>query len=143
MSFFLLYSDRVVSSTLVFCHIPHTPTTHPPPPTISSESPLIIQRQLRYKSGPLIDLCLDFFGKYGNPNVLAPSRGLPERERHRLGRFLTGIRVTTNNPKAQSSRPANPRVIKRLSTQGANTLRFNLKDGTTQTVAVSIRLFYP
>jgi transposase InsO family protein len=68
--------------------------------------------------------------------LLAPSRGLPERERHRLGRFLTGIRVTTNNPKAPSSR-ANPRVIKRLSTQGANTLRFNLKDGTTQTVAVS------
>ena len=36
-----------------------------------------------YKPGQLIDLCLEFFGRPGNPNILAPSKGLPERERLR------------------------------------------------------------
>jgi len=93
----------------------------------------------RYKSGPLIDLCLDFFGRPGNPAILAPTRGLPERERHRLSRFLTNIRVITPTLRSSnaSGRPPNPRVVKRLSSQSAKDFRFNLSDGRSTTVAVS------
>ncbi|KAG8837222.1 hypothetical protein FRC18_009742 [Serendipita sp. 400] len=92
-----------------------------------------ISTGVMYKPGSLIDLCLDFFGKLGNPNLLSPSRGLPERERHRLSRFLIGVRVITNT--SSNSRSQNPRVIKRLSTQSARDLKFKLANGSEQSVA--------
>ncbi|CCA66578.1 related to argonaute-like protein-Laccaria bicolor [Serendipita indica DSM 11827] len=106
-----------------------------------------ISTGVMYKSGSLIDLCLDFFGKPGNPAILAPSRGLPERERQRLSRFLVGVRVVTRVAQAQGQqrpggRQANPRVIKRLSNQSAKDLRFSLRDGTTQSVADYFRITY-
>lgn len=103
-----------------------------------------ISTGVMYKSGPLIDLCLDFLGKPGNPAFLSPQRGLPERERHRLGRFLTNIRIITANPKTGQAnvRAHNPRVIKRLSTQSAKDLRFTMSDGKTQTVADYFRTAY-
>lgn len=64
-----------------------------------------------YKPGPLIKLCLDFFGK-DNAAILAPSRGLPERERIRLQRFLTGIRVITKQPGQNTRR--SPRVVRKV-----------------------------
>ncbi|KNZ77926.1 Protein argonaute-2 [Termitomyces sp. J132] len=91
-----------------------------------------ISTGMMYKPGNLIDLCLDFFEKQ-NPNLLAPSAGLPDRERLRLQRFLIGLKVTT--PHTNSTRPnAPPRVIKKLSSAGANALRFNM-NGVTITVA--------
>lgn len=91
-----------------------------------------ISTGMMYKPGNLIDLCLEFFGKQ-NPNILAPSQGLPDRERMRLQRFLAGVKVVT--PHTTGSRPnAPPRVIKKLSSAGANALTFNM-DGRRITVA--------
>ncbi|KAG6902071.1 hypothetical protein C0995_004769 [Termitomyces sp. Mi166 len=89
-----------------------------------------------YKPGNLINLCLEFFGKQ-NPNVLAPAQGLPDRERLRLQRFLSGLKVTTQH--TEKTRPNAPaRVIKKLSNAGADALRFNL-NGRMVTVAEYFR----
>ncbi|KAF9065094.1 hypothetical protein BDP27DRAFT_1332495 [Rhodocollybia butyracea] len=83
-----------------------------------------------YKPGPLIGLALDFFGR-SNPNDLAPARGLPDRERLRLQRFITGIRVLTPTPDGRQI----TRIIKKLSPAGAGALSFKLKEGGSMTVA--------
>ncbi|CCM03176.1 uncharacterized protein FIBRA_05298 [Fibroporia radiculosa] len=87
-----------------------------------------------YKDGPLLGLCLAFFGK-NDPNVLAPSRGFPDRERVRLQRFLSGVRVITKSPgQAQQARNT-PRVVKKLTSAGATALTFTMREGGTMTVA--------
>ncbi|KIK66591.1 hypothetical protein GYMLUDRAFT_69767 [Collybiopsis luxurians FD-317 M1] len=87
-----------------------------------------------YKPGPLINLCLDFFGRLGpnsSPNMLAPSAGLPDRERLRLQRFISGIRVQTPSPDGRSI----TRIIKKLSSHGASAMSFKMKEGGQMTVA--------
>ncbi|PSS05393.1 hypothetical protein PHLCEN_2v3882 [Hermanssonia centrifuga] len=86
-----------------------------------------------YKPGPLIDICLEFFEKQGQPLVLAPARGLPERERARLSRFLSGVRIETLNANGKPS--GTPRTIKKLSSAGANQMSFTMREGGTLTVA--------
>ncbi|KIM90880.1 hypothetical protein PILCRDRAFT_811377 [Piloderma croceum F 1598] len=93
-----------------------------------------------YKPGPLIGLCLDFLGRgMNNPNILAPKKGLPDRERIRLQRFISGVRVLTKH--AGETGPSNrtPRVIKKLSTAGASDLTFTMREGGTLTVAEYFR----
>ena len=92
-----------------------------------------ISTGMMYKPGPLINLCLDFFSKSnGNPNILAPSQGLPERERQKLQRFLLGVKVVTNLPGGQGK---SPRAVKKLSNAGARQLSFKLREGGSITVA--------
>jgi eukaryotic translation initiation factor 2C len=89
-----------------------------------------------YKAGPLLNLCLEYIGrKEKDPNVLAPSHGLPDRERLRLQRFISGIRVITTLPGSGGAVNQTPRVVKKLSTAGANALRFTMREGGTMTVA--------
>ncbi|RDB19427.1 Protein argonaute-2 [Hypsizygus marmoreus] len=85
-----------------------------------------ISTGLMYKSGPLINLCLDFFDKR-DANILSPVRGLPDRERLRLQRFLAGVRVST--PPTSPGQPPRIRVIKKLSTAGADASTFTLRGG--------------
>ena len=94
-----------------------------------------------YKSGSLIDLALDFMGRQRDPNILAPSRGLPERERLKLQRFLAGVRVLVQIPgqALTGSAARNPRPIARLTPTGANQLSFTNREGVTQTVAQYFR----
>ncbi|PCH41081.1 Piwi-domain-containing protein [Wolfiporia cocos MD-104 SS10] len=87
-----------------------------------------------YQPGPLLDLCLSFLGQ-NNPAVLAPQRGFPDRERMRLQRFLTGLRVIATPPRQQARRRNNPRVVKKVSPAGANSLSFTMREGGTTTVA--------
>ncbi|KAH9951622.1 argonaute-like protein [Amylocystis lapponica] len=90
-----------------------------------------------YKPGPLIGLCLEFLGQR-DPHVLAPTRGFPDRERTRLQRFISGIRVTTTSPgqQPQAGRGARtPRVVRKISSFGANGLTFTMRDGASMTVA--------
>ena len=87
----------------------------------------------RFKPGSLIDVCLDFFGFPGQPRRLSPKNGLPDRERLRLQRFLSGVRVMTEAGGNRSLRP-----IRKLSAQGAADMRFALREGGTKTVAVCI-----
>ncbi|KAF8138405.1 argonaute-like protein [Boletus edulis] len=86
-----------------------------------------------YKSGPLLDLCLDFLGRPGQYNLLSPRRGMPERERIRLQRFIVGVRIMTTYSGERVRKT--PRVIKKLSSAGATDLSFTMRDGTTMTVA--------
>jgi eukaryotic translation initiation factor 2C len=84
-----------------------------------------------YQPGDLISLALDFLGKSGQPNALAPNRGLPDRERLRLQQFLTGIKVTTPY---QAHNPNRQRLVKKLTRESALDRRFDIGDGETMTV---------
>ena len=92
-----------------------------------------ISTGMMYKPGPLINLALEFLGR-DNPNVLSPTSGFPDRERLRLQKFLAGVRITT--PQKNGDRPQTPRVIKKLSQAGADTISFTMSStGQTMTVA--------
>ncbi|KAK1227892.1 hypothetical protein PQX77_009082 [Marasmius sp. AFHP31] len=90
-----------------------------------------------YQAGPLLRLCLSYISpppgrSTVNPNDpmrLAPSRGFPDRERIRLQRFISGIRVkvTTGTQKIIS--------VAKLTVLSAADLQFDLRDGTRMTVA--------
>ncbi|KAJ7830395.1 hypothetical protein B0H13DRAFT_1655150 [Mycena leptocephala] len=82
-------------------------------------------------SGSLLSLCLDYFNKR-DPNVLAPARGFPDRERLRLQRFISGIRILTTHA-GPGGEVQTPRVVKKLSTAGASSLTFQMRQ--TMTVA--------
>lgn len=84
-----------------------------------------------YKAGSLLSLCLEVVGK-SDPNALSPARGLPDRERLRLQRFISGIRIVTKNT---DNTTRTPRAVKKLSSVGANRLTFTMRDGGTMTVA--------
>ncbi|RDB22690.1 Protein argonaute-2 [Hypsizygus marmoreus] len=87
-----------------------------------------------YKAGPLLNLCLDFFGK-ADPASLEPRKGFPDRERLRLQRFISGIRVLTTHPGPDGTVQQTPRVVKKLSSAGANALTFTMREGGTMSVA--------
>ena len=90
-----------------------------------------ISTGMMYKPGPLIDLCLDFFSGPRNPNRLSPTQGLPDRERLRLQRFLSGVRIITRHIDGSRAR-----VIKKLTSAGANALTFTMRgEGGSMTVA--------
>jgi len=91
-----------------------------------------ISTGMMYKPGQLIQLCLDFLGQR-DPRMLSPARGMPDRERLRLQRFLSGLKVLT--PHTAGARAPIPRVIKKLSTAGASGTSFTLRDGGQITVA--------
>jgi eukaryotic translation initiation factor 2C len=89
-----------------------------------------------FMPGPLIDLALAVLGRTGNPNVLAPRQGLPNNERIRLQRFITpGLKVTVSYNQELGPR----RGVRRLSTEGARDLSFELPGGQLTTVADYIR----
>lgn len=90
-----------------------------------------------YKPGPLLNLCLEYLGKQGQPHVLSPQRGMPDRERIKLQRFISGIRIVTTytGPRVRKT----PRAVKKLSATGAAALSFTMRDGKTMTVAQYFR----
>ncbi|KAJ7157556.1 argonaute-like protein [Mycena crocata] len=92
-----------------------------------------------YKAGPLLSLCLEYIGK-DVADALAPTRGFPDRERLRLQRFISGIRVVITHAGAgPAGQVQNPRVIKKLSTAGARAMTFTLREGKTISVAEYFR----
>ncbi|KAI0254712.1 argonaute-like protein [Lactifluus subvellereus] len=93
-----------------------------------------------YMPGSLIDLALAVLGRPGNPNALAPRQGLPDRERIRLQRFISGIKITTSHgQRDRGQRTPRPRVVKKLSKEGARDLTFQLDNGQPTTVAEYFR----
>ncbi|KAG7449147.1 argonaute-like protein, partial [Guyanagaster necrorhizus] len=97
-----------------------------------------------YKEGRLLDLCLQFL-ENNSPESMSPKRGLPDRERLRLQRFITGMRIRvigrSLNPKEISKTDLRGphRVIKKLSAVGASSVTFTTADGVTTTVADHFR----
>ncbi|KAK7061790.1 hypothetical protein R3P38DRAFT_3490883 [Favolaschia claudopus] len=87
-----------------------------------------------YKAGKLLTLCLEFMKK-NHPNALSPTHGLPDRERIRLQRFISGIRIHTTHLGPDGQKHTTPRVLKKLSSAPANKLTFTMREGKTMTVA--------
>jgi len=87
-----------------------------------------ISTGIMYKSGPLLDLCLEFLGQR-DPKLLSHRARFPDRERLRLQRFISNMRIITTygTPKTH--------VVRKVSEQGASAITFTLRDGTTTTVA--------
>jgi eukaryotic translation initiation factor 2C len=85
-----------------------------------------------YKSGPLLRLCLDFLQK-NHPSHLSSSK-TTDRDFMRLNRFVSGIRVITGSPEP-SGTPKIGRVVRRLNTTAAQSLRFTLREGGSMSVA--------
>ncbi len=90
-----------------------------------------------YKPGSMLDVALDFLGRQRDPNLLTPSRGFPDRERLRLQRFLSGVRVLVQIPGQSPSGPAlrYPRPVAKLTPVGSSQLSFTNREGVTLTVA--------
>jgi eukaryotic translation initiation factor 2C len=83
-----------------------------------------------YKEGPLLSLCLDFFGKRdASPTALFSSDIFPIKKRLELRRFLVGLRVQTPTTGTKF------RTIRGLSDLGAETHTFLTRSGTQTTVA--------
>lgn len=98
-----------------------------------------ISTGMMYKPGQLINLCLEFLGRR-NPNDLAPSRGFPEREQHRLNRFIGGVKVITTSGNGQQSRA--PRGVKKLTQRGARHEEFDLRLETGGTRKMSVADYF-
>lgn len=97
-----------------------------------------ISTGMMYKPGTLIALCLEIIGKAGgNPNLLAPTKGLPERTQHQLNRLVSGVKVITTTGSGHAGRT--PRSVKRLTRHGARTEEFDLRleNGGTRRITVA------
>jgi len=83
-----------------------------------------------FKAGPLIRLCLDLIAIPGlSPNQLYPTTmGFQERDRVRLQSKLKYLKVTCRTTGPQ------PRTIRSISKEGANTLRINPEDENSDTI---------
>jgi hypothetical protein len=97
----------------------------------------LLMQTRRYKAGPLLKLCLGFINK-DHPSYLAPTRGFPDRERLKLQRFISGMRIITTSAGPNGS-VETARVIKKLSGAGADRLTFQ-QNGHSVTVADYYRL---
>lgn len=73
-----------------------------------------------YKPGSLLSLCLEFLGRQ-HPNQLA---NMHDRDRIRLQRFISGMRVTTKHT-------GNVRTftIRKLTSEPASAIMFPLREG--------------
>ena len=88
-----------------------------------------------YMPGPLISLALAYLNLTPNrPDELAPRIWLPDMERVRLQRFITGLKITMSHGQPGRQGPR-PRVVKKLSKEGATDLTFELDNGQQTTVA--------
>ncbi|KAI0255719.1 Piwi domain-containing protein [Lactifluus subvellereus] len=93
-----------------------------------------ISTSVMYSPGPLIDLALAVLHRPGNPNALAPRHDLPDGDRIRLERFLSGIQITTSHGDS-GCQMQRPRVVVGLSKMGARDLTLELGNGQQTTVA--------
>jgi len=84
-----------------------------------------------YRSGKLIDLALEFLGRPGIPEALAPKRGLVNRERVRLQHFISRIKIATPY---RARDPDKIRLVKKLTLESARDQTFEV-EGQTMTVA--------
>lgn len=102
-----------------------------------------------YKPGRIIDIALEVIEMTSKGPLCLSARDLPERERIKLQRFLSGVRVNVDIPGQPSTGRRPPRVVKRLTKAGANGLSFTTHEGENRTVAEhfqkvhNCRLQYP
>jgi eukaryotic translation initiation factor 2C len=76
-----------------------------------------------------MSLCLGFLGQ--KERSALDSRQLPDRERLRLQKFITGIKVVT---RYRTHDPNRQRLVKGLTRENAEDRRFEIGDGQTMSV---------
>jgi len=79
---------------------------------------------IMYRSGPLIELFMEFF-KQNSPSAFSPKRGFPDRDRLRLQKFISNMRVMTKHTGQDRTI-----VIKKLSNTGASDTMFTMRDSS-------------
>ncbi|EIW61996.1 argonaute-like protein [Trametes versicolor FP-101664 SS1] len=84
-----------------------------------------------YKPGPLLNVAMEFMGM-PHPSHLDP-RNL--RDRIRLQRFLSGVRIVVEIPGQRQTGRRPPRVVKRISANSADEMTFVNREGQTLSVA--------
>jgi eukaryotic translation initiation factor 2C len=84
-----------------------------------------------YKSGRLLDVCLEFLRK-NNPSALT---NVPDREFMKLNKFISGVRIITKTPGETTARSPVARVVKRLTRNSARREEFTLREGGKSSVA--------
>ncbi len=82
-----------------------------------------------YRAGSLLELCLEYLQLARDPNLLSPRR-LDDRDRIRLQRFVTGMRVET-----RYTGRSKMLVIRRLTAESASSSMFATRDGVSKSVA--------
>jgi eukaryotic translation initiation factor 2C len=89
-----------------------------------------------YKSGDLIPVCCE----YARVNVKdLPQFVANDRDRLKLQRFISGIRIRTKHTEQAGKDPRPPRVVKKMTHVGANKLTFTMREGGQMTVAEYFR----
>ncbi|TFK64153.1 argonaute-like protein [Pluteus cervinus] len=88
-----------------------------------------ISTGMMYLPGRLIGLCLEHLGLGNNVQGLEGTR-LSDRDRTKLSRFLSSLRIVTNHGGATRKY-----TIKRITKEGANALNFEIGPGRQITVA--------
>ena len=97
-----------------------------------------------YEPGDFISLALDFLGKSRQPNAL--SHTLPPRERMRLQKFVSGMKVTTPY---RAHDPNGRRLVEGVTRESARQRTFEIDGGGSMTVMeffqtqMNITLQYP
>ncbi|KAK2460730.1 hypothetical protein APHAL10511_007200 [Amanita phalloides] len=90
---------------------------------------------MMYRAGPLIELCLEFLGHPGRPELLSPAKGFPDRERLKLQKFINNLKVQISTG---TSGPPKFGVIRGISRFGADKITFD-HNGTRTNVAQYFR----
>lgn len=91
---------------------------------------------IMYKEGPLLNLCIDFFGRGRNisPASILTETTLRDSDRVKLQKFLSGVRV-----KISVTTGDRERVVRGLSREGADSSTFKTREGVQMTVAEYFR----
>ncbi|KAJ1305975.1 hypothetical protein OPQ81_010690 [Rhizoctonia solani] len=87
-----------------------------------------------YAPGPMIGVFQQILVN-NSPNSLVPGQGLSDRDRLKLQRFLTGVRFITKHRERNGQVSKKPKVLKKISSQGANSLMFTNSEGNGMSVA--------
>ncbi|KAB5590426.1 Argonaute-like protein [Ceratobasidium theobromae] len=87
-----------------------------------------------YARGPMIAVCLEILHR-GSPNALVPGQGLTDRDRMKLQRFLANVRFVTTHKERNGQVSSKPKVLKNITSRGANDLKFTNHDGNEISVA--------
>ncbi|CAE6454888.1 unnamed protein product [Rhizoctonia solani] len=70
-----------------------------------------------------------------SPSALIPGRGLSDRDRMKLQRLLSNVRFVTTDLTDRGRGGRKPKVLKKITSLGASSLRFTSRDGLEVTVA--------
>ncbi|CCO36189.1 Protein argonaute 1A Short=OsAGO1a [Rhizoctonia solani AG-1 IB] len=87
-----------------------------------------------YSPGPMIGVCQQILVN-NSPNSLVPGQGLSDRDRLKLQRLLAGVRFVTTHREKNGQVSNKPKVLKKITSLGADKLLFTNSEGNEMSVA--------